>query len=163
MYLDQYSPIKYQRIHGTTTSLIYNIVTCVRSEESFKEKSGHPRRRPLPAENLHQPLPQHLRLCQVSDYHRTIIVCRWYHPTQVFERGYHLQGASIRTEIPGCDQPLLIRCQVPTLNLSNVKLKWAYINQYSPIKIYQRLYGTMVYILLKMSEKYCGNSSYLWS
>ena len=126
-------------------------------------KSGHPRRPPLPAENLHQTLPQRLHLIQVSDYRRKIFIYRWDQPTQIFEITYHLQGASIRTEIPGCDQPLIISCQVLTLNLSNVKYIWAYINQYSPIKRYQTLYETMVYILLKMGKTYCGNSSYLWS
>ena len=49
-----------------------------------------------------------------------------------------------------------------TLNLSNVKYKWAYTNQYLPIKIYQRVYGTMISILQNMGETKCGNYSYLW-
>ena len=40
-----------------------------------------------------------------------------------------------------------------TLNLSNVKYIFAYIHQYSPIKIYQNIYGTTIYILYKMGEK----------
>ena len=49
-----------------------------------------------------------------------------------------------------------------TLNINNVKEKWAYLNQYLPIKIHQMIYGTTVYIFYKMGEKYCGSFSYIW-
>ena len=52
-----------------------------------------------------------------------------------------------------------------TLNLSNFKYKWAYLNQYLAIHMYQKLYGKMISILYKMGAKYWGNSSYfctLW-
>ena len=47
--------------------------------------------------------------------------------------------------------------------LPSVKWKCASIKYYSHIKIHQRLYGKMISILYKMAEKYCGDSSYLWS
>ena len=50
-----------------------------------------------------------------------------------------------------------------TLNLSNVKYKWAYFNQYSTISTNKRIYGTMISILYKMGEMYCVNFSYLWT
>ena len=86
-------------------------------DHGFKEKSGHQRRRPLPAENPHQPLPHTLCLCQVFNYRRPIIVCCWDHPPQVFERVSHLKGASICAEIPGCDRPLLFHCEAPHISL----------------------------------------------
>ena len=49
-----------------------------------------------------------------------------------------------------------------TLNLSNVKYILAYITQYSPRKIYKRLYGKTILVLYKMGAKYCSSSSYLW-
>ena len=39
-----------------------------------------------------------------------------------------------------------------TLNLGNIIYILAYINQYSPIKIYQRLYGTTISILYMMGD-----------
>ena len=39
-----------------------------------------------------------------------------------------------------------------TLNLSHVKQKYAHLNQYSPIKMYQRLYGTTISKIYKMGE-----------
>ena len=43
-----------------------------------------------------------------------------------------------------------------TLNQSNWKYKIAYPNQYSPIQIYQRIYGKMISILYKTRENIGG-------
>ena len=47
--------------------------------------------------------------------------------------------------------------------LSYVKHKLVYHNQYSPIKNYQRIYDTNIYIPYNMGEKYYGYYSCLWS
>ena len=39
-----------------------------------------------------------------------------------------------------------------TLNVCHMKQKWVYLKQYSPIKIYQRLYGITIPILYNMGE-----------
>ena len=49
------------------------------------------------------------------------------------------------------------------LDMSHVKYKWAYLNQYSPMKRYQSIYVKTKYILYNMGERYWVNSSYLWS
>ena len=81
------------------------------------KKSGYLQRCPLPAKNPLQPPPHCPRLFQVSDYCRPIIFRCLDHTPQVFEIGHHLKGASIHTEFPGCDLPLLLRCQAPYLLL----------------------------------------------
>ena len=50
-----------------------------------------------------------------------------------------------------------------TPNKSNYKYEISYLNQYSSFKIYQRIKGTMIYILYKIGGKYCSNYSYLLS
>ena len=50
-----------------------------------------------------------------------------------------------------------------TLNVSPMKLKWSYFNQYSPIKVYQRIYGRIIFILYNTGETYCVSYYYLWS
>ena len=40
-----------------------------------------------------------------------------------------------------------------TLKSINGKQKWVLLNQYSTIKIHQRLYGTIISIIYKMGEK----------
>ena len=47
-----------------------------------------------------------------------------------------------------------------TMNLSNAKYNFVYLDLYSQIKN-QRFYVTMISILYNMGGKYCGNSSYL--
>ena len=58
---------------------------------------------------------------------------------------------------------LLICDPQDTESESRGENKWAYITQYSPIKIYQKIYGTTITILYKMEGKYCRNYSYLSS
>ena len=60
-----------------------------RLDHSFKEKSLHLRHFYLPANNPCQPPPHRLRLFQVSDYRRTIVVRLWNHLAQVFEGIFH--------------------------------------------------------------------------
>ena len=50
-----------------------------------------------------------------------------------------------------------------TLNMSNQKYKWAYLNLYSEIYIYQKLYGKMVFMIYNMGAKCWVNSSYFCS
>ena len=50
-----------------------------------------------------------------------------------------------------------------TLNLSNKKYKFGYINKYLPIKKYWRLNRSMISIIYNMGVNQCGYSSYFWS
>ena len=98
-----------------------------RLHHGFKHKSGHPRLRPLPADNSRHPLPHCPHPWQVPDHLWTVLVCHRDHPTHVSKGGLHLQGDTIGSECPGGECPLLLQRQAPSLTIRSILvLHWVW-------------------------------------